>query len=291
MIISLSLYARLSKLKIMIPVSLTGFAGYFVFKPVFSAGIWLVTAGILLLGISASVLNQLQEIEIDKKMDRTRNRPLASGLVSKRKAYIFSALSLLAGAALILLGGNTVAFLTGLFTLFWYNVVYTYSKRLTSFAVFPGALTGALPPMIGWIAAGGAVFDTKIILIGLLFFIGQMPHFWLILLKYGREYQEAGLPCLTGILTRQQIERLIFVWVALTGIAAILLYISGIIGNEVVALVILASTLILIWQTSSLVSSATAKPAVNRYQALLNAYFLLLIFMLVSDRIITVYLS
>lgn len=291
MISSLSNYTRLSKLRIMIPVSLTGFAGYFVFKPILSQDIWMVTAGILLLGSCASVLNQVQEVAIDRKMERTRNRPLPSGLISGKQALIFSALCLLTGSALILIGGNVAAFITGLFTIFWYNVVYTCSKRLTAFAVFPGALTGALPPLIGWIAAGGAAFDRTIILIGLLFFIGQMPHFWLILLKYGKEYQEAGLPCMTGILTKQQVERLIFVWVALTGIAAILLYVSGVINHEAIALVILASTFILVWKTSSLVRPDTAKTSVSRYQFLLNVYFLLLIVMLVSDKIISVYTS
>ena len=69
-------WLELTKLKIMIPVSLTGFTGYFAFDPHFSSNFLLTSFGILLMAISASVLNQIQEVETDSKMDRTRNRPL-----------------------------------------------------------------------------------------------------------------------------------------------------------------------------------------------------------------------
>ena len=100
-----------------------------------------------------------------------------------------------------------------LFTIFWYNVIYTYSKRITAFAVVPGAITGALPPLIGWVAAGGGIFDKPIVFVEFLFFTGQIPHFWLLILKYGEEYKKAGIPSLTEVLSRTQIGRLTFTWV------------------------------------------------------------------------------
>ena len=65
----------------------------------------------------------------------------------------------------------------------------------------PGAVTGALPPLIGWVAAGGGVWDKSIIFLEFLFFTGQIPHFWLLILKYGEEYKKAGFPSLTNILS------------------------------------------------------------------------------------------
>ena len=87
----------------------------------------------------------------------------------------------------------------------------------------PGAVTGALPPLIGWVAAGGGVWDKPIIFLEFLFFTGQIPHFWLLILKYGEEYEKAGLPSLTNIMSRTQINRLTFTWVVTSVIAALFL--------------------------------------------------------------------
>ena len=195
-------YLELSKLKIMIPVCLTGFTGYFAFNPHFSSKIIFTSLGILFMAVSASVLNQIQEVEIDKKMDRTRFRPLPSKRINLKNAILFSLVNLIAGILLIYFAGNIKAVLIGLITILWYNGIYTYSKRITAFAVVPGAITGALPPLIGWVAAGGGLWDKPIIFIGFLIFTGQVPHFWLLILKYGEEYKAAGIPNLTDIFSR-----------------------------------------------------------------------------------------
>jgi heme O synthase-like polyprenyltransferase len=88
-------WLELSKLKIMIPVSLTGFTGYFVFNPHFSSRLFLTSLGILLMSISASVLNQIQEAVPDGKMNRTCNRPLPAHRIRIQNAALFSLLILL----------------------------------------------------------------------------------------------------------------------------------------------------------------------------------------------------
>ena len=148
-------YLELSKLKIMIPVSLTGFTGYFIFDPHFSLKILLISLGILLLAISASVLNQIQEVNLDCKMNRTHNRPIPAGKINLYQAVLFFFINLIAGTVIIYSAGNFKAAIIGFLTILWYNGIYTYSKRITAFAVVPGAITGALPPLIGWVAAGG----------------------------------------------------------------------------------------------------------------------------------------
>jgi protoheme IX farnesyltransferase len=136
-------YLQLSKLKIMIPVSLTGFTGYFIFDQHLSLNTGLVSIGILFLAISASVLNQIQEVEPDSRMVRTKNRPLPSGRINSKQALIYFFGNLLAGTILLYSYGNLTAALIGLITIAWYNGIYTYAKRVTAFAVVPGALTGA----------------------------------------------------------------------------------------------------------------------------------------------------
>jgi protoheme IX farnesyltransferase len=283
-------YFHLSKLKIMIPVSLTGFTGYFILQPYISAHILFVSLGILLFGIAASVLNQVQEADIDSRMKRTHDRPIPSGSISKRNAILFFLSTLLSGSLLILVFGNIKALSVSFFTVFWYNFVYTYSKRVTPFAVFPGAITGALPPLIGWLAAGGGFFDRTIVMVEFLFFVGQMPHFWIIVLKYGEEYEKAGLPCLTRIMKPKQISRLIFIWIALSGIAAVFLYLFGIIHTEFIAVLVLVSTILLIVMSAGLLRSGKWKTKLNMYNLQLNVYFLLIIVFIVSDRLISEFL-
>jgi heme o synthase len=279
-------YLKLSKLKIMIPVSLTGFTGYFVFDPRITVNALLVSAGILMLAISASVLNQIQESELDGKMKRTRDRPIPSGQVTVHQAIIVFLSTLVAGSLLILTAGNLDALLIGLLTIFWYNGIYTYSKRITAFAVVPGAVTGALPPLIGWVAAGGGILEREIIFIEFLLFIGQVPHFWLLVLKYGGEYEKAGIPSLTSLLSESQINRLTFTWVATSVLAASFLCHFGVIQSGFITGILLTASVIIIWQFSGLLKPDQGNRNYSRYSLLLDSYFLLILLLLISDRII-----
>src|SRR5512133_3366481 len=112
-------YLELTKLRIMIPVSLTGFTGYFIFDPHFSVSLFFITVGILLMAMSASVMNQLQEVDADKKMERTRNRPLPSGKIKSTQAVFLFVFCLFAGGAIIYLYGNSKAAVIALFTVLW----------------------------------------------------------------------------------------------------------------------------------------------------------------------------
>ena len=283
----LKYYLELSKLKIMIPVGLTGFTGYFLFNPFLSFRIILVTTGILLLAISASILNQIQEVDLDSKMNRTQNRPIPSRKIDIKEAFIFFMLSFIAGMLVIYASGNLKAMIIGFITIFWYNGIYTYSKRLTAFAVVPGAVTGALPPLIGWVAAGGGEWDKPIIFLEFLLFTGQIPHFWLLILKYGEEYKEAGVPSLTGIFTRAQINRLTFTWVVFSTVAALFLCYFEIISNLPVTIVLIIASAVLVWLFSDLIRMKTIENNYKKYSRLLDFYFLLILLLLISDKIIS----
>jgi heme o synthase len=270
----------------MLPVAFTGFTGYFIFKPNINAAILLVSLGILLQAIASSVLNQLQEIDLDRKMNRTNNRPLPTGKISIPAAVLFFILCLILGTALIYFYGNLLASLVGLFTIFWYNVIYTYSKRITAFAVVPGSLTGALPPFIGWTAAGGDLMDKPIILVGFLLFIGQVPHFWLLILKYGEEYGNAGIPSLTRVLSRPQINRLSFTWVVTSVISALFLSYFEVIQSKIIISLLLVSSFYLIWSFRGMVTGPESKIPFRKNFILLNSYYLLILIFLVVDRAI-----
>ena len=282
----LSDWLQLSKLTIMLPVSLTGFTGYFIFNPHFSKNLVLVSFGILLMAVSASALNQIQEVGLDSKMSRTYDRPIPAGRIKLNHAIIFFLFNLFTGTIIIYYTGNFKAALIGLFTISWYNGIYTYSKRITAFAVVPGAVTGALPPLIGWVAAGGGIWDKPIIFLEFLFFAGQIPHFWLLILKYGEEYNKAGIPNLTDIFNKEQINRLTFTWVLTSVIAALFLCYFEVIRSGPVIGILLIASVFLIWKFFALFKTGADNKTYKKYSILLNSYFLLILLLLISDRII-----
>jgi protoheme IX farnesyltransferase len=125
--------------------------------------------------------------------------------------YVLASIGTNTGALLLLSG----------FAVLWYNGVYAYLKRVTAFAVVPGALIGAIPPVIGYLAAGGSFASPLVLLMGTFFFVWQIPHFWLLLLMCGSQYDDAGLPVLTRVFSPRQLLRITFMWLIATAAAGL----------------------------------------------------------------------
>ncbi len=244
---SVGLFAELSKIKIPFAVSVSSLTGYLVFKGQFDMGALISTIGVFLLAGGSAALNQYQEYHLDAKMKRTQNRPIPSGRFSSTNTLIFSIIISLTGALILLFGNNLTTCFLGLLTLLWYNGIYTPMKRKTVYAVLAGAFVGAFPPMIGWTAAGGYVFDTAIILISMLLFIWQVPHFILLLLKFGPEYEVAGFSSLTSYFSEAQLKKLIFVWVLATAFSVMIIPVAGVISSGVIIAVLLVSSIWIVY--------------------------------------------
>jgi heme o synthase len=213
-------YAELSKFGIVLLVLVSATAGFMLRAPLgadfpLAHGL-VVLAGVMLLSSGASALNQVQERDRDARMARTANRPLPSGRLSHAQGLAFAALATAGGAALLWLGIGRTAGVLGLIAATFYNGVYTpWLKPTSPFAAVPGAIPGSIPPVIGWVAAGGNLTDAgAIILFGILF-LWQMPHFWALALRYRADYVLGGFPMVSEV-------------VGVEGTAAlILLYASG----------------------------------------------------------------
>jgi protoheme IX farnesyltransferase len=135
-------------------------------------------------------MNQYTEREQDAIMSRTMERPIAAKKISLRFAFRVFSLLLLSGSCLLLLNGF-IPFALGCLGVILYNLLYTSLKKITVLAIIPGALVGAIPPHIGYTSAGGTVLNNKILYFSVFMFLWQIPHFWLLLLRYGKEYQAA----------------------------------------------------------------------------------------------------
>ncbi len=159
-----------------------------------AGGLLAAMAGGFLLAAGCSALNQAQERRQDAAMARTRARPLPAGSLSLGQVLALAlACLLLAGW---LLGAGRQAgqgWLCALVVLL-YNGLYTPLKRITPLALLVGGLAGAMPPLLGWGAAGGAPGDFRALLMAVIFYLWQVPHFGLLARRHRADYQAAGFP-------------------------------------------------------------------------------------------------
>lgn len=155
-----------------------------------SAFIALLIGGFMVTG-GSNGLNQYFERESDVFMERTKDRPLPSGRLSPMTALVFSSVVGALGLLLLLVFTNFNAFILGLSALVSYAFIYTPLKKKTPWAVFVGAFPGAIPPMLGWIAATGE-FGLEPGALFAIQFIWQFPHFWSIAWVLDDDYKKAG---------------------------------------------------------------------------------------------------
>jgi protoheme IX farnesyltransferase len=219
-------YALLFKLPISTMSTVSAAAGFLAFAHALSWRLLPLSLAILLLAFAACALNEAQEHELDALMERTRRRPIPSGKISPLGATLWAAgFGAVALAGLGWLGGWVAAGL-GALAVVWYNGIYTYLKRRSSVASVVGSVIGAIPPAIGWIAAGG-VLDGPILSLSFFMLMWQVPHFWLLSLRLEADYAQASFPTLVHALGKDSVLRVTFMWTAATAGSALLLPIFG----------------------------------------------------------------
>ena len=277
-------FLKLGKFGIALPVALTGFLGYYMAHPFLDLNALYSTTGIFFLAMASGALNQIQERHTDALMRRTARRPLPSGNISLSQAVIASVSLALSGTALLMLTHRLLSPLLGIFTLLWYNLVYTPLKRVTAFAVLPGALIGALPPLIGWTAAGGNPLDMEILAVAFLLFVGQMPHYWLLLIKVGSEFHEAGLPVITSLFDQRQIRNLSFIWIAATGVCVLMLPATPIIRHRAMSMILIAGAVFFLIRMFILSYRGNLVEHWKKAFITVNLFYLLIILVLIADR-------
>lgn len=206
---------ELAKVRITVAVTLTTALGYVLHTGSLDAPLAGVLAGMFLLAGGSAALNQWQEAHLDARMNRTRHRPIPAGAIDPTLALFGSTILGLLGLFLLTTFGRQNAAVLALCagTVLWYNGLYTYLKRRSAFAAVPGAVIGGIPPLVGYVAAGGPLLDHRILPVMLFMFVWQVPHFWLLLLRVGDQYARADLPSLTHIFSPAQLRRVTFMWV------------------------------------------------------------------------------
>ena len=277
---------ELTKIRITLFVTVTTAFGYICASREINVGLIAPLLGILFLACGSAVINHYQERKTDALMDRTKNRPIPSGRISLANALIIAVLLAFTGALILWFSSGLLALSLALLNLVWYNGVYTPLKKINPLAIIPGSLVGAIPPAVGWVAAGGNIFDPGILIISFFFFIWQIPHFWLLLLVLDKDYQQAGFPTLTKIFTHEQLTRITFIWIMATVVTGVIIPLFGLIKFPVINFTLLAAGIWLSWNAFKLLRKTTNALSFRFAFREINVFALVIIILLSIDKLV-----
>ncbi len=209
-------YLELAKARLGALVVLTAFVGY-VLGARGNPSLWVGLAAVVgtaLSAFGANILNQWWEVERDRRMVRTRERPLPSGRVDRRQAAVWGIVTSVIGLAILALGTNVLTTLLSLFVILVYVLIYTPLKVKTPLNTVVGAVCGAIPPMMGWTAATGSL-DAGAWILGGILFVWQIPHFLALAWMYREDYERGGFRMLPAVDIEGRITgRLAFLYAA-----------------------------------------------------------------------------
>jgi len=276
---------ELGKVKITFFVAVSTSVGYILHSGKFEWAMLFIVIGVFILACGSSALNHYQERILDAQMERTKGRPIPSGRVTPFYAVVVSFLLVVFGLAVIYFSSNITALILGFIALIWYNLIYTPLKKRFALAVVPGSVIGALPPMIGWAASGGDVFDMKILSLALFFFIWQIPHFWLLLLLHGKDYEKAGFPTLTKIFNDLQLGRITFIWIAALATSCLLIPFFNVSSSFYALITLFLLGVWLMWKTKGILSGYLERIIFRKAFLSINLYVLAVVLIISIDKL------
>jgi len=266
--------------KISLMVGLSAFAGTCLFNGSITITHIYAVLSVIFLSAGCSALNQYQESEQDKLMTRTKKRPIPNGSVKPFEAVRFAMLFLALSFAMMSLTGSIYGLVMIVATILIYNFAYTPLKKKTPFALLIGSVTGAVPPLMGWVAVGGSPFSSEILIISAVLYIWQTPHFALLSEKYADDYKLAGFFTLSATYGRFKADIFIKIWLTAFISALSIIPISNIYHYWITSFLHITLTFI-----SALLFIVFSKDQ-NKTFHILNLCMILFFLMLVVDRII-----
>ncbi len=218
--ISLPIIKELTKFRLTLSVVFSSFISYFLGATEINLIqlFYLIAGGILIVS-SSNIFNQIIERDLDKLMKRTQNRPLPKKEITPKLALFLAILSALIGLIFMYLINLKVAILAAV-SIFLYTAIYTPMKLISPLSVFVGAIPGAFPFMIGWVAATNDI-GIEALTLFLMQFFWQFPHFWSIGWSQNSDYEKAGFKMLpTGRKDKSTSAQILFysIWAVLVSI-------------------------------------------------------------------------
>lgn len=281
----LHIILELAKFRIALLVCLSTATGYILASGNLNFNLLLPTIAVFILSSGSAAFNHYQERDFDLLMKRTSKRPVPSGRVTPRTSLFVAGALIIVGSLVLFISSGFLPLLLGIITVLWYNCIYTPLKRKSPLAVIPGAFIGALPPAIGWTAADGKLLSPFLLVVAMFFFVWQIPHFWLLLLKFGDEFEEAGYPTLTSRYSNPQIARFTFSWIVVTVMVSMAIPIFGINSSIFLYLGLLLAALWLLFENRKLLNFNDEGETLKKSFVHINTYIMLVMSFLTLDRI------
>lgn len=281
----LKVIPELGKFRITSFVALSSSVGYILNRGAIEFEMILPIFGTFLLAAGSSAINHFQDRKFDALMERTKSRPIPSNRIDPISALMIGVNFILLGSVVLYMSSNSTALYLGWLAVIWYNGIYTPMKRKYAMAVVPGALIGAIPPIIGWVASGGQVFDMKILMVAFFFFIWQIPHFWLLVLIHGNDYEKAGFPTISKIYSSLQVSRITFVWIAALVASCFLIPLFNVATKPATFIVLFLLGIWLLFSTKNILSSYLEKIIFRKAFIKINLYVLAVIIIISLDKL------
>jgi heme o synthase len=278
----------LARIPLSLSVTFSAFVAYSLSSGNLDYTCILPLAAVFFLASGSSVLNQYQERTTDALMDRTRIRPVPAGIIQPPTALIISILFLCLGIGIFLETGSLIPLLLGILTVIFYNGIYTPLKIKTTLALIPGAITGSLPVLIGWTAAGGHLAETEPLCLALFMFFWQVPHFWLLELSHDSEYKRAGIPVMTHRFSLFQIKRMMLIWMMAASVTSLILVTKGFSQHTLPGITILFLNFIFLFITIFRLFIGK-KDSFRFLFRLVNLFLIVVLLLLVIDRIMPIH--
>lgn len=238
--------------------------------------VWMLLGSALTMA-SSCVFNNYWDRDLDLKMARTSNRALPQGRISSNFVLGYAIVLGIAGLAVLFLLVNVRTGLLGLLGMFVYIVIYTmWLKRTSTWSTSVGAISGAMPPVIGYVAVTDQIDAGAWILFALLF-LWQPPHFWSLSIRRVEEYRAAGFPLLPVVKGIARTKRQMIPYIALLIPASILLYAYGYVGIVFLIVSLLASG---IWLVHAIMGIRVADDDIKwaKTDFMLSIYYLMITF-------------
>lgn len=281
----IKIYSQLSKSVLSLAIALSAFVGYSIAGSINLIDSLLLLSGVFLLSSAASALNQFQERNTDLLMQRTASRPIPAKNISPKNALIFS-ISLIIIGTFLLSALNLYCALLGLLNIIFYNFIYTPLKYKSQFALIPGGFVGAIPPLIGWFATGNDALSPAIIFVSAFMFLWQIPHFWILLIKYQSDYKNAQIKNVTESISLNKINFILFIWILSTSILTFSFPLFGIITSSfnLVSLIVLNIFLVAIF--SKILYKNLISNQLRLANLSLHLYLVLIFVIILVDKII-----
>jgi protoheme IX farnesyltransferase len=240
-----------------------------------SSTVFWTLVGLALIVSGANALNMYIERDIDRNMDRTKNRPLPAGRMNPRIALVFGVATSVVAVPILAIGANALTALLAVVANILYVLAYTPLKQHSQYALHVGAIPGAIPPLLGWTAGTGRIDAAGVILFAVLF-LWQIPHFAAITLFRKADYARAGLVVMPNVVGELAARHTIIRWIFALVAASLLIVPLGLAGRGYLFTATFLGAVFFIWGCYGLREGAGKKWAKSLFG--ISILYLMLLF-------------